>query len=94
MGRDVCVCVCVCVSEVHKPLILVFEVCMYVCPYMCVQVAFIIAGSTQAVYYKTLKNALGIEAVSGPQDNVKSILDEVCEAAKQEMKGKNKDELG
>ena len=61
---------------------------------MCVQVAFIIAGSTQAVYYKTLKNALGIEAVSGPQDNVKSILDEVCEAAKQEMKGKNKYELG
>ena len=30
---------------------------------MCVQVAFIIAGSTHAVYYKTLKHALGIEAV-------------------------------
>ena len=25
---------------------------------MCVQVAFIVAGSTHAVYYKTLKNAL------------------------------------
>ena len=30
---------------------------------MCVQVAFIIAGSTHAVYYKTLKHTLGIEAV-------------------------------
>ena len=55
------------------------------------------------MYYKTLKNALGIEAVSGPvylktiyamYPKVKSILDEVCEAAKQEMKGKNEDELG
>ena len=27
---------------------------------MCVQIAFIIAGSTHAVYYKTLKYALGI----------------------------------
>ena len=33
---------------------------------MCVPVAFIIAGSTHAVYYKTLKHALGIEAVSAP----------------------------
>ena len=55
------------------------------------------------MYYKTLKNALGIEAVSGPvylktiyamYPKVKSILDEVCEAAKQEMKGENEDELG
>ena len=30
---------------------------------MCVQIAFIIAGSTHAVYYKTLKHALGIDAV-------------------------------
>ena len=37
---------------------------------ICVQVAFIIAGSTHAVYYKTLKNALGIEAVSGPVYNL------------------------
>ena len=29
-----------------------------------VQVAFIIAGSTPAVYYKTLRHALGINAVS------------------------------
>ena len=28
-----------------------------------VQVAFIVAGSTHAVYYKTLKHALGIDAV-------------------------------
>ena len=33
---------------------------------MYVQVAFIIAGSTHAVYYKTLKLALGIEAASAP----------------------------
>ena len=31
---------------------------------MCVQIAFIIAGSTHAVYYKTLKYAIGINAVS------------------------------
>ena len=48
---------------------------------------------------KTLKNALGIEAVSGPV-YLKTIyamypkVKSVCEAAKQEMKGKNEDELG
>ena len=31
---------------------------------MCVQMSFIIAGSTHAVYYKTLKYAIGINAVS------------------------------
>ena len=70
---------------------------------MCVQVAFIIAGSTHAVYYKTLKHALGIEAVSAPSfmdtsytmyPIVKSMLDKVCEVAKQEMKDKKEDELG
>ena len=30
----------------------------------CVQVAFIVAGCTHAVYYKILKNALGIDAIS------------------------------
>lgn len=70
---------------------------------MSVQVAFIVAGSTHAVYYKTLKHALGINAVSMDifmgtiyymYPVVKSILDEICEAAKQEMKDKNDDELG
>ena len=70
---------------------------------MCVQVAFIVAGSTHASYYKTLKHALGIEAVSEPVFTdtiyamypvVKSMLDAVCEAAKQEMREKGEDVLG
>ena len=70
---------------------------------MCVQVAFIVAGCTHAVYYKILKNALGIDGVSEPvfMDTiysmypvVKSILDDICEGAKQEMKDKKDDELG
>ena len=70
---------------------------------MCVQVAFIIASSTDAVYYKTLKHALGIEAVGEHafMDTirymfpvVKSMLDAICEAAKLEMKDKKEDELG
>ena len=69
----------------------------------CVQVAFLCAGITHAVYYKTLKNALGIEAVSAPafmdtihsmHPIVKSMLDDVCETTKQEMKDKEEDELG
>ena len=69
----------------------------------CVQVAFLCAGNTHAVYYKTLKNALGIEAVSAPafmdkihslHPIVKSMLDDVCETARQEMKDKKEDELG
>ena len=69
----------------------------------CIQVGFICAGITHAVYYKTLKNALGIEAVSAPafMDTiysmypiVKAMLDDVCETAKQEMKDKKEDELG
>ena len=57
----------------------------------CVQVAFLCAGITHAVFYKTLKNALGIEAISAPafMDNihsmhpiVKSMLDDACETAK------------
>ena len=52
-----------------------------------------------AVYYKTLKLALGIQAVSAPvfiesmYPIVKSMLDKVCEAAKQEMKEKKEGEL-
>ena len=69
----------------------------------CIQVGFICAGITHAVYYKTLKNALGIEAVSAPafMDTiysmypiVKAMLDDICETAKQEMKDKKEDELG
>ena len=65
-----------------------------------VQVAFIVAGSTHAVYYKTLKYALGIDAVCMNvfiyymYPIVKSILDDICEAAKQHMKDKKDDELG
>ena len=70
---------------------------------MCVQIAFIIAGNTHAVYYKTPKYALGIDAVSIDvfMDTiyymypvVKSMLGDICEAAKQEMKDKKEDELG
>ena len=52
-----------------------------------VQVAFIVAGSTHAVYYKTLKHALGIDAVCMDvfmhtlyymYPIVKSILDDSC----------------
>ena len=41
----------------------------------CVQVAFIMAGSTHAVYSKTLSRALGMNTVS----NVKDVLDKMCE---------------
>ena len=60
------------------------------------------AGSTYMGYYKTLKHVLGIDVAGGNafMDTirnmypiVKSMLDEICEAAKQEMKDK-KDELG
>ena len=57
----------------------------------CVQIAFIVAGSAYMGYYKTLKHA-GIDVVGGNAfvDNmypiVKSMLDEICEAAKQETK--------
>ena len=70
---------------------------------VCVQVAFIVAGSTHATYAKTLKHALGISAVYGDtfyktikrmHPIVKAMLDEVCEIAKQEMKDKRDDELG
>ena len=68
----------------------------------CVLVAFILAGSTHAVYFKTLKLGLGVEAMSqsvfidtmhAMYPIVKSMLDEVCEEAKQEMRDKNP-ELG
>ena len=70
---------------------------------VCVPVAFIIAGSIHATYYKTLQHALGIKAVSMGtflrtieriHPVVKSMLDALCETAKQEMKDKKEDELG
>ena len=70
---------------------------------MCVQVAFIIAGSTHATYYKTLQHALGInscqyghffETIEHMHPVVKAMLDVQCEAAKHEMKDKKEDELG
>ena len=58
------------------------------------------ACSTHAVYYKTLKHTLGIEAVGDHAFMatiyymylvVKSMLDDICEVAKQEIK---EDDLG
>ena len=68
-----------------------------------VQVAFIIAGSTHMTYYKTLKHALGINAI--PWQNfqstirklhpiVKAMVDRMCEDAKDDMRHMNQDELG
>ena len=62
---------------------------------MSVQIAFIIVGCTHAVYYKTLKLALGIDGVSMSifmnkircmYPVVKAMLDGICEAAKKEIK--------
>ena len=70
---------------------------------LCVQVAFIISGSMHATYYKTLKHALGIEAVSMPLfictfrlmfPIVQEMLDEVYELAKQEIREVDSDKLG
>ena len=67
------------------------------------QVAFIIAGCTHATYYKMLSQSLGIEAVSATtfmctiramHSIVDSMLDEVCEVAKQEMRDMEESELG
>ena len=68
-----------------------------------VQVAFIVAGCTYTTYYKTLKHALGIDAVEWHQFQstiarmypiVKLMVDTMCEEAKQEMKDMDQDELG
>ena len=69
----------------------------------CLPVAFIIAGCTHATYCKALGHSLAIDAVSGPtffrtiramHSIVESMLDEVCEAAKQEMRDIKANELG
>ena len=53
-----------------------------------------------AVYCKALQNALGMntvhpnETISKLYPVVKSMVDEICEVAKQEMKDKNDGDLG
>ena len=70
---------------------------------MSVQVAFIVAGCTHTTYYKTLKHALGIDAVQWTTFQsaikrmfpiVQDMVDRMCEEAKTEMKTMNQDELG
>ena len=60
-------------------------------------VAFIISGCLFSTYYKVMKLSLGINVfeydtfysmLKRLHPIVKSILDEMCEEAKQEMKGK------
>ena len=69
----------------------------------CVQVAFIIAGCTHAVYHKTLKLALGIQAVSKGvflktieemYPILKNALDDMRKKALQEMMQIPPEELG
>ena len=68
-----------------------------------IQVAFIVAGCTHATYTRALKHALGIDTVN--MDTflktiqrmypvVKGFLDEMCDAAKDEMKQMVQSELG
>ena len=64
---------------------------------VCVQVAFIVAGCTHAVYCKTLQNALGMNTVhpiGKMYPVVKAMVDDLCEVAKREMKEKNGGDLG
>ena len=68
-----------------------------------VQVAFIIAGCTHITYYKVLKHALGIDAVSWLTFQstikkmypvVKLMVDRMCDEAKLEMKCMDQGQLG
>ena len=70
---------------------------------MAVQVAFIVAGCVHATYYRALKLALGIDAVSGPTfmnsielmyPVVKEMLDSMCNEGKKEMKEMDQATLG
>ena len=70
---------------------------------VCVQVAFIMAGCTHAVYAKTLRHALGMNTLSCKAFSntikrmypvVKDVLDRMCDVAKRDMKAKNDRELG
>lgn len=69
----------------------------------CVQVAFIMAGSTHAVYAKTLSHALGMNTVNCGTflktieymyPVVKDVLDRICDIAKKDMKAKPDREYG
>ena len=60
-----------------------------------IQVAFIIASCTNTTYYKVLKHALGIEAVSWPifqstikrmYPVVKEMVHKMCDDAKDDMR--------
>ena len=68
-----------------------------------VQVAFIVAGCTHATYWKTLKHALGIDAVhmsaflftiERMYPVVNQMVDKICDEAKQKMRGMDQDKLG
>ena len=68
-----------------------------------VQVAFIISGCTHITYYKTLKHALGIDAVKWRDfystiamlyPIVKLMVDRMCEDAKNDMRHMDESELG
>ena len=70
---------------------------------MAVQVAFLIAGCTHITYFKVLKHALGINAVDGFDFQktlrilypvVKLMVDRMCEAAKDDMRGMDQKQLG
>ena len=56
-----------------------------------------LAGSTHTTYCKTLQNALGMKAnvfYGKMYPVVKSMVDDLCEVAKREMKGKSDGDLG
>ena len=68
-----------------------------------IQVAFIVAGCTHITYYKTLKHALGINAVPWCDFQstiemlypvVKLMVDRMCEVAKGDMRHMDQGELG
>ena len=68
-----------------------------------VQVAFIISGCTHITYYRTLKHALGIDAVQWRDfystiailyPIVKLMVDRMCEDAKNDMRHMDQSELG
>ena len=67
------------------------------------QVAFIISGCTHVTYYKVLKHALGIEAVSWSTFQstikrmypvVKEMVDKMCDDAKDDMRRMDQSKLG
>ena len=65
-----------------------------------VQVAFLVAGCTHHTYYKTLKLALGIDAINPfvfmliIVNVIKKMADEMCEEAKSDLKSMDLAQLG